>query len=73
MRCGVRLESRDTVFGGVGGAYTYTGGSDVRLVGGEEEETTIPMAYITHPLDFEAPASLLFPKQVDVTIFGALT
>jgi hypothetical protein len=72
-RCGVRLESRETLFGGAGGVYRYTGGSDIVITGGEDVITEIPMAYITHPLDFGSPVNLIFPKQVDVTIFGALT
>jgi hypothetical protein len=30
------------------------------------------MAYFTHPLDFGSAAHLIFPKQVDVTLFGGL-
>jgi len=30
------------------------------------------MSYFTHPLDFGSSANLLFPKQVDVTVFGGL-
>jgi hypothetical protein len=75
IRCGERLESRETLFGGVGGLYRYTGSSDIRLDtenANAPVETAIPMNYMTHPMDFGAPSNLIFPKQVDVTVVGGL-
>lgn len=75
-RCGVRLEQRRTLFGGNGGVYEYSGGNDLYLDPSDDvTEVTqeIPMSYVTHPLDFGSPSNLIFPKQVDVTFFGALT
>jgi len=75
-RCGVRTQDRTTYFGGDGGVYTYEGAQDVVAVRPTASDplesviSSISLAYFTHPLDFGSPASLLFPKQVDVTIFG---
>lgn len=73
-RCGVRLESRETLFGGNGGVYYYRGGNDVALNnqdGVTVETQNIPMSFITHPFDFGDPSILKFPKQVDVTIVNS--
>ena len=74
-RVATRTRDRVTYFAGTGGVYTYEGSADVFL---DEDnsfvETTvsIPMEYFTHPMDFGSPSQLLFPKQVDVTVFGGL-
>ena len=75
-RCGVRLDSRETLFAGLGGVYVYSGGEDIFLDPADdvtEVVQSIPMSYVTHPIDFGSPANLVFPKQVDVTFYGALT
>jgi hypothetical protein len=74
-RCGVRTIDRQTYFGGNGGVYTYEGASDFFIDednGNAVVNDSIPMAYFTHPLDFGSAAHLIFPKQVDVTLFGGL-
>jgi hypothetical protein len=74
-RCGVRTQDRTTYFGGGGGVYEYVGAQDVYLDEANayvETTSSIPMAYFTHPLDFGSAAHLIFPKQVDVTLFGGL-
>jgi len=73
IRCGIRLNNRTTFFGGTGGLYQYQQASDIRLDTDKANapiETSIPMEYYTHPLDFGSPSNLIFPKQVDVTLFG---
>ena len=73
--CGVRTQDRTTFFGGTGGVYEYSGAQDIYL---NPESTpiyevttaSIRMSYFTHPLDFGSSANLIFPKQVDVTLFG---
>jgi hypothetical protein len=73
-RCGVRTLDRITYFAGDRGVYFYRGSQDITLANDETTEvfTSIPMAYYTHPLDFGSPASLVFPKQVDVVLIGGL-
>ena len=73
--CGSRTLDRQTYFGAAGGVYQYEGAQDVILDPADnvtEVTTSIPMSYYTHPLDFGSPANLIFPKQVDVTLFGGL-
>jgi len=73
VQCGVRLNNGNSVFGGLGGVYTYEGGNDIYLDSNEDPVVEeIPMTYITHPMDFNSPSNLVFPKQVDVTVLGAL-
>ena len=74
-RCGVRTLDRTTYFGGTGGVYEYTRAQDLFLDPDDnvtEVTQSIPMAYFTPPLDFGSAAHLIFPKQVDVTLFGGL-
>ncbi len=73
-RCGVRLESRETLFAGAGGVYFYRGGNDLFLNPVDsvtEVIQNIPMSFITHPFDFGDPSIIKFPKQVDVTIVNS--
>ena len=76
-RCAVRTIDRITYFGGEAGVTTYEGAQDVYLVPATTEGvvTTAPirMQYYTHPLDFGSPVNLIFPKQVDVTVFGGMS
>ena len=76
IRCGVRTIERATYFGGSGGVYEYTGASDFLIdVDNAYELVTrnIFMEYYTHPMAFGDAATLLFPKQVDVTLIGGLS
>jgi len=75
IRPRVATRSRDgnTYFAGDLGVYTYAGGEDRFLdPDNSYEETVDPirMQYFTHPLDFGSSATLVFPKQVDVTVIG---
>lgn len=70
VTCGTRTLDRVTYFGGVGGVYEYTGTVDINPLDGGDFKT-IYVRYYTQPLDFNDPASLIFPKQVDVTFIGA--
>lgn len=72
VRCGVRLRSRETLFGGVGGLFKYEGSVDVNIVDSVSVESPIRMQYYTHPMDFGSPVTTIFPKQVDVTLIGGL-
>ena len=74
-RCATRTIARVTYFAGNGGVYTYSNAVDTFLDPDNAFEptfTAIPMEYCTHPMDFGSAAHLIFPKQVDVTIFGGL-
>lgn len=81
--CGVRLRTRETFFGGANGVYRYQGAIDVGIVENPdnpgqdpidyiEQPQQIPFRYWTHFLDFGSPSTLLFPKQVDLTLIGGL-
>lgn len=71
LYCGVRLRNRETLFGGVGGLYQYSGAEDVVLDDtGNSVKSAIDMEYATHPLDFGSSVNLVFPKQVDVILIG---
>lgn len=56
---------------GIGGLYLYRGLSDIvpNVLGGVKEEG-IQIRYQTGYLDFGAPAALLFPKQVDISVLA---
>jgi len=67
VRCGVRMRDRTTYFAGELGVYTYEGGID--FSDGDVIEA-VAMEYVSHPINFGSPVNVVFPKQVDVTIFG---
>ncbi len=73
VRCGTRTLERETYFAGDYGVYLYQGAQDIYKTDSVEVDPTIEtilMEYWTHPIDFGAPSNLIFPKQVDVTVFG---
>ncbi len=73
IRCGVRTIARETYYAGNGGVFLYDGAQDIFLDSNnafEETQQAIPMEYYTHPMDFGDASTLLFPKQVDVTLIG---
>ena len=71
-RCASRTRYRTTWYGGVGGLYVYTGYSDTQKPNNATDAVTsiISVVYKTHPLTFESPSNVKFPKQVDVVIIG---
>jgi hypothetical protein len=70
FRCGLRDSSGRLLFGREGGLYEYTGGDDTSDLSTEDATSGIVMNYLTHPQNFDKPANLKFPKQVDITLFG---
>ena len=73
VRCGVRTRSRTTYFAGDLGVYIYTGGVDVSYSVSGAVTSPVSMQYISHPINFGSSVNAIFPKQVDVTIFGGTT
>lgn len=70
VRCGVRMRDRTTFFAGESGVYTYSGGVDLSE---GDVISSIDMQYVSHPINFGSSVNVVFPKQVDVTIFGGQT
>lgn len=70
--CGQRSTTRITRYGGLGGIYEYKGNVDIKLDTDNVTPITdtVKMRYFLHPLDFGSPSTLLFPKQVDVTVIS---
>ena len=58
----------------MGGVYVYLGAEDVALDSASNAVTTrILMQYQSNPLNLGSSATILFPKQVDVTVVGGLS
>ena len=74
LRAGARGTQGRSGGAGFGGLYLYNGRVDVFPDGeGGLRPAAIDFVYQTGFLDFGSPANLIFPKQADVTIFGAAT
>lgn len=70
LRCAVRTDSGQLQLGRPGGMYLYTGGDDTSALTSEDSTRGITMVYLTRPQDFDEPARVKFPKQVDLILIG---
>tara|TARA_R110000803_G_scaffold17495_7_gene47102 strand:+ start:40 stop:1692 length:1653 start_codon:yes stop_codon:yes gene_type:complete len=70
VRCGLRTRNRTTYFAGDLGVYIYIEGVDISYSASGPVTTPVAMNYASYPLNFGSSVNALFPKQIDITLFG---
>jgi hypothetical protein len=70
LRCGLRTDAGKLMLGRTGGLYEYTGGDDVSSLASEDATAGVTFTYLTRSRNFDQPANLKFPKQVDIILIG---
>ena len=70
VTCARRVSNGDFLIGRPGGLYKYTGGDDRSFLASEDATSGVTFTYVCQPQDFERPANIKLPKQVDLILIG---